>query len=104
VGAENVRALFRTQGGRVISSLHRELQETCALPGYCSTFSGNSLPTFRDLSLESSGVKNPEMKVSKEDKDFLAPEVGRLGCPEIILRRAISQKNADLKRRTSWNA
>ena len=43
----------------VISGSHREVDEKCALLGYNSTSSGNSLPTFRDnLSVPSSRVRD----------------------------------------------
>jgi len=32
----------------VISRFHREVDDNCALLGYCAPSSGNSLPTFRD--------------------------------------------------------
>jgi hypothetical protein len=59
----------------VISGFHNEVDEICAHLGYYSTFSANSLPTFRDnLSVRSSGVKNSKEKFNKKDKDFLTPE------------------------------
>ena len=33
---------------RVISGFRREVDENCAVLGYCTTSSGNPLPTFRD--------------------------------------------------------
>ena len=54
---------------RVISGFRREVNEICALLGYYSTYSGNSLPKFSgNLSVPSSRVKE-----SKE-KGFLTPE------------------------------
>ena len=44
----------------MISGFHHEVDENCALRGY-KTVSSNFLPTFRDnLSIPSSGFKNPE--------------------------------------------
>jgi hypothetical protein len=82
--------------------LHREVEETCALLGYYSTFSGNSSPTFRDnLSVKSSGVKISNKKVSKEDKDFLTPQLGPLVCPVTSVRnRQSTLHNTPEKRRS----
>jgi len=45
----------------VISGFRREVNGNGALLGYYAATSGNFLPTFRDnLSLPSSGVKNPK--------------------------------------------
>jgi len=63
--------------------------ENCALLGYYTTSSGHILSTFRDnLSLQSSGVKNPKM-------------MGPISCPETSVRNTtsgcvITQKSAVL--------
>jgi len=55
----------------MISSFWRETDENCALLGYYVASSGNSLPAFRNnLSVPSSMVKNPKMKVGKSGTQF----------------------------------
>jgi len=45
----------------VISGFRRDVNEICALLGSYETYSGNSVPTFRDnLSVPSSRFKNPK--------------------------------------------
>jgi len=57
----------------VISVFRREVDENCALLGYCAAGSGNLLPTFRDnLSVSSSTVKTLK--------------TGPIGCPETSVR------------------
>jgi hypothetical protein len=59
----------------VISGFHHEVDEICALLGYYSTFSANSLPTLRDnISVRFLGVKNSKKKVNRESKNFLTSE------------------------------
>jgi hypothetical protein len=47
----------------VISGIHHEVEEICALLGYYRAYSGNSLPMFRDiLSVPSSKVNESKEK------------------------------------------
>ena len=64
----------------MISGFRRDVNENCALLGYCTASSGNFLPTFRDnSSFPSTGSKNP-----KSLKNPL--EMGPIGCPETSVR------------------
>jgi len=55
--------------------------ENCALLGYYTARSGNSLPTFRDnLSVQSSIVNNPNFL------DSWPLKMGPIGCPETSVR------------------
>jgi hypothetical protein len=66
----------------VISGFRHELDENCALLGCYAASSGNLLPTFRvNLSVQSSGVNNP-----KGVLDSWALKMGRIGCPEMLIR------------------
>jgi len=56
----------------VISGFRWEVDEYCALRGYYTASSGNFLAMFRDnLSVPSSGVKNPEGFLTSESYDIV---------------------------------
>ena len=48
----------------VISGFRSEVAENCAPLDYDAAISGNFLPTFRKLSVPSSGFKNPKTPVA----------------------------------------
>ena len=66
----------------VKSGFRREVDENCAILGYCAAGSGNSLPTFQDnLSAPSSNAKNP-----RRPQDSWPLKMGPINCPETSLR------------------
>jgi hypothetical protein len=63
----------------VISGFHHEVDEICALLEYYAVKSGNSLPTFQNLFVPSSTVKNSKKKKSLK--------MGLIGCHETLVVR-----------------
>jgi hypothetical protein len=66
--------IFRSVGNHwkcVTSGFCREVHEICALLGYYSSYSGNSLPTFRD------NIWVPSSRIKKPNSSWISWSLGR---------------------------
>jgi len=77
----------------MISGLHCEVDENCALLGYYAASSGNSLPTFHNsLSVPSSRVMNAETSV--RNYHYSLPNNPKEHSSQMLINLALEENSA----------